>query len=97
MAPASYAPPIRHRSERVFIAMVGSSILHDVIGGVIVAAIVAIAGAVGKTYKKHQQNTRSTQSISQFLFDTEEDPVTHVPARKGWTTKIEDRLRKGGL
>lgn len=65
--------------------------------GVAVGAILAIAAAVGKTYKKHQQNTRSTLSISEFLFDTEEDPVSHVPARKGWTTKVEERLKSGGL
>jgi hypothetical protein len=76
------------------LASFGGSVLIDALGGVAAVFIIGIAGAVGKTYKTHQETARNTRSIAADLYDTPADPVTHTPLRKGWTTRTDERITK---
>lgn len=71
---------------------IGGSVVSNLIGGVGVAIVVALATVIGRWYKTHQDNTRNTRSLSEFFFDTPANPDTGVPMKKGWTTKIEGRV-----
>lgn len=55
--------------------------------------MVAIARAFTKTYGKYQAESRDKKDLSGFLFDTPENPRTHVPAKEGWTTKVDRTLQ----
>lgn len=55
--------------------------------------VVALARAVSQWYKEHRQIRRDNDSISGFLFDEPENPRTHTPFRKGWTTIVDERLK----
>lgn len=76
--------------ERVSSA--GGEVLVGAGGIVTAAAAGVVARAVMQSYAKRQIDKRDTASLREFFFDTERNESTGVPAKKGWTTKVDERL-----
>lgn len=65
-----------------------------------VGVIVLIIGGLGslivrafvQTFGKRQTEKRDAASMAEFFFDTPENPRTRIPAKKGWTTQVNETL-----
>lgn len=67
-----------------------SGIIYTAVGGFVLAMGLAFA----KTYGKHRQDARDAQGLREFFFDTPANDRTGVPAKKGWTTKVDETLNE---
>jgi flagellar biosynthesis/type III secretory pathway M-ring protein FliF/YscJ len=56
--------------------------------------VVAIVRAVVQTYNKRMTEQHDAASLAEFFFDQDVNPRTHVPARKGWTTVVDETLNQ---
>lgn len=67
--------------------------IEYLIAPVAVLLVLAIARAAGQTWGKNKNQGEDIASVSDFLFDQPENPRTHTPAKKGWTTQVNEQLR----
>ena len=54
--------------------------------------IFAVARAGMHFYEKRQTATMDNASLTDFFFDSPPNPRTRTPARKGWTSKVDETL-----
>lgn len=73
-----------------------SDFLGNVLIGVLYTAgaalIIGIVRAAIQTTRKRQMVARDNAALTEFFFDTPENPRTRVPSKKGWTTKVDETL-----
>lgn len=55
--------------------------------------MLAIARAASQTWGKNKTQGDDIDSVSEFLFDQPANPRTRAPAKKGWTTQVDERLK----
>lgn len=67
--------------------------IEYVLGPLVVLVIVAIARAASQTWGKNKNQGEDIDSLSEFLFDQPSNPRTRTPAKKGWTTQVDERLK----
>lgn len=67
--------------------------IEYVLGPLVVLVIVAIARAASQTWGKNKVQGDDIDSVSEFLFDQPANPRTRAPAKKGWTTQVDERLK----
>lgn len=63
------------------------------IAPVLVLLVLGIARAAVQTWGKNKNQGDDIESVSEFLFDQPSNPRTRSPARKGWTTQVDERLK----
>lgn len=63
------------------------------IAPIVVVLVLAIARAAVQTWGKNKNQGDDIDSVSEFLFDQPSNPRTRTPARKGWTTQVDERLK----
>jgi hypothetical protein len=56
------------------------------------ALVIGIVRAAVQTTRKRQTVARDNAALTEFFFDTPENPRTRVPAKKGWTTRVDELL-----
>jgi hypothetical protein len=61
-------------------------------GAVFVAVTAAIVRAVLQTYSRSRHRVQDAESLSEFFFDQPRNDSSGVPAKKGWTTKVDEQL-----
>ena len=57
-----------------------------------VLLVVVIARAASQTWGKNKNQGDDIDSLSDFLFDQPSNPRTRTPAKKGWTTQVDEKL-----
>lgn len=58
-----------------------------------VLLVLAIARAASQTWGKNKNQGEDIESISDFLFDQPANDRTKAPAKKGWATEVNEKLK----
>lgn len=68
------------------------NVLEGIVYTLLAGLVVAIVRAAIQTARKRQVAARDDASLREYFFDTEANPRTGVPAKEGWTSKVDKTL-----